>query len=183
MSDELDKDLEELISRVPAANKPEETVTPEAKAELERKAQKVPGLDLTFLDLEALEITEEEATKLAEVKKRYSESNDVHLVRTVKRPYLVRECKRIEWRNKVLEIQSDIGKIRQKLATDGKDQDVVENILDMVLQEKIVSWLLVHPTMEVHELRTNLPPGEVETLFKCIMMAQGFGQNIIPIKI
>lgn len=175
-------DLDGLLDGLPAVEKTAPpSQSPEETAKIEKLNTKVPGLTLTYGNLQELDLTEEEALKFSELKKLYNGS--VHLIRTVRKSYIVRECKQIEWRNKAIEIQTDLEKATQKLISEGRDEATTNKILDMLYQEKIVCWLMVYPQMEPHVLRSELPPGEVSTIFECTMMAQGFGQKIVPIKL
>ncbi|TXH14012.1 MAG: hypothetical protein E6R03_10225 [Hyphomicrobiaceae bacterium] len=174
-------DDNDWISDLPKRAEEPSTLSPAEQAKVDKLNEKVPGLDLTYGNLLELDLTEEDALRFAALKQQYG--NTLHLVRTVRKAYLVRECKQIEWRNKVLEIQSDLQKARSTAESQGKDPEHVEKTLDMIFQEKVISWLLVEPKMEAHELRATLPPGEVETLFNCVMMAQGYNQRVVPIKL
>jgi DNA repair ATPase RecN len=175
MSD-MDDELREIVAAAPkSANAP----TPAELANAKLK-EKIPGLELTFGDAEELALTESDIGQLQEIKKKYE--IPVHLLRTIRGAYAIKECTRIEWRNKMLEYQRSLGEAREQMTAEGRDPTYIESILNMLLQEKVVSWLLIYPTIDSMSVR-RMPPGEVETIFNGIMMALGFNQPTVPIKL
>jgi hypothetical protein len=177
---ELDADIAELIANAPKAGVPQGEAPKAEQERLEKLRAKIPGLDLTYGDAEDLSLTEEDIKAIQETKKQYEAS--LHLIRTYKSAYLVRECSRIEWRNKLMEWNTSLQQAREQMAAENKDPNSIEQIVNMLSQERIVAWLLVHPKLEALQLR-RLPPGEIETIFNGIMIALGFNQPVVPIRI
>jgi hypothetical protein len=179
MTNEFDADIQELMKNVPSAPQVKD-LPKEDQEKLAKLESKIPGLDLTYGDAEQLMLSEEDIKNIQETKKQYEVP--LHLVRTYRAAYLVRECARIEWRNKMMEWQGALAQARDQMLAENRDQAAIQNVLDMLLQERVVAWLLVHPKIDQMALR-RFPPGEVETLYGAILQAQGFGQQVLPLKI
>ncbi len=174
-----DDELKDLVNSAPVAGT-QTSANDLEKARLERLKEKIPGLELTYGDAEDLSLSDADVKSIQEAKSLYEVP--LHLIRTYRTAYLVKECARIEWRNKMMEWQTAFAAAREQMASENKDPTSIEQILNMLLQERVVSFLLVHPKMEPMQLR-RLPPGEIDTIFNGIMMALGFNQPVVPIKI
>ncbi len=176
---EFDLDIQELVKSLPSAAQVKD-LPKEDQERLAKLESKVPGLELTYGDAEQLMLSEEDIKNLQETKKQYEVP--LHLLRTYRAVYLVRECSRIEWRNKMTDWQGALAQARDQMLAENKDQAAINTVLDMLLQERVVAWLLVHPKIDQMTLR-RMPPGEVESLYQAILVAQGFGQQVVPLKI
>jgi len=142
----------------------------------------VPGLRLKWGEVKGLGLTDDFLIEMLSFKKdeRYSGS-DLAIIPTDDDNYLVRGCTRLEWRKRVAEL-GQMDDTQERLQKEGHNSNTVQNIMTMIAEDKLVKTFLIHPAMELAQIRL-LPPGEVKVLHDGIMMHLGYGQPVRAFKI
>lgn len=133
---------------------------------------KIPGLELTWRDAEILELADSTIATLLDLKRQYYK---VILIPTQNDLYVARSCSRQEWRQVVTDL-GNVDETRDRLIKEGKPENVVNQHLTMISEDKLVERFLIYPKLQLTEIR-QLPPGEVKTIHDAIMVGLGYGQQ------
>lgn len=143
---------------------------------------KVPGLEITWEVVQALEIDPYHGVKaLLQLKAELPRAKLV-LIPSNGVSYVFRTCSAQEW-SLFVRSRGDMNKRRDDAIAAGEPAHAVEQKLKDMWMEAVLSHFVVLPKLTVDQIREGLMPGELISMFETYSNELGFNQQLPAIRL